>query len=140
MKYQINYENNLRCSLTHEGSGNELKTDAPKDNNGKGETFSPTDLTAVSLASCMLTVIAIYLKKNGYSEPRVSGSAEKKMSNSPRRIQSIEVNLLIELNETDSSEEMKSAIRNVAKTCPVALSLHPETSQILTIEFKTYSA
>lgn len=118
----------------------QVNTDAPKDNNGKGEAFSPTDLTAVSLASCMVTVVGIYMKKNGYSEPKITGIAEKTMSGSPRRIARIEVQLLIEIHENEVSEKLKESVQRVAEDCPVALSLHPETEQVLSIEFKTYSA
>lgn len=126
--------------MIHSGSGNEIETDAPKDNNGKGEAFSPTDLTAVSLASCMVTVMGIYMKKNGYLEPRIHGIVEKKMNSSPRRIARIEVQLLVEIHEKDFSEDLKSSLQKVAEDCPVALSLHPETKQLLKLEFKTYLA
>lgn len=138
MKYKLSYTGSLRTEMIHEGSGAEIQSDAPRDNHGKGEAFSPTDLCAVSLASCMITVMGIHANKMGWEDFDVDGTAEKIMQGSPRRIERISIELRVTLSsELNTDKNQKSLIR-AAKECPVALSLHPDIIQELKIVFKNY--
>lgn len=138
MKYQIEYKGQLRCESRHEGNQCELATDAPKDNNGKGESYSPTDLVAAALSTCMITVIGIWCKKNGVEDPRMSCETEKVMLSNPRRIGSIRTSLVIS-TKVELTSETQRLISRVAEECPVAKSLHPDLKQELAISFRTYS-
>lgn len=125
----IKYIHPLRTNATHNQSGNSLITDAPTDNNGKGAYFSPTDLAATSLASCMLTVMGIYADQNNLEMGEIEGDLQKEMASNPRRIKSI----TIDFNwKTNLSEKDIQKLKNVAMTCPVARSLHPEIEQNIT--------
>ena len=86
VKIDATYDGNLRCTATHTKSGATLLTDAPTDNNGKGESFSPTDLLATSMLSCVMTIIAIRAEKRGIDVNGMKGSVEKHMAANPRRI------------------------------------------------------
>lgn len=114
------YTGNLRMELTHNGSMSKVITDAPLDNNGKGEAFSPTDLVAGALVSCILTVAAIRANENGFNIGHPRFTVDKIMQDSPRKIKRLEVNILfdVQLNELQ-----KRIIERAVKTCPVALSL-----------------
>lgn len=117
------YENQLHCSLSHGPSGNRIETDAPKDNNGKGEAFSPTDLLAASLGSCMMTVMGIYAEKNQLSLSGSHFKVEKIMRANPRMVEKL--HLLMNLPK-NISEDQKEKLENIALNCPVKLSLHPD--------------
>jgi uncharacterized OsmC-like protein len=120
------YQGSLRCSLRHEKSGTHIQTDAPTDNNGKGELFSPTDLVAAALASCMLTIIGIRAQKKQIEIGNPSFSVNKVMDVTPRKIGRLEI--IISFN-TPISEEDRSYLENEALNCPVALSLSSELRQ-----------
>ena len=123
----------LRTRAIHERSQTELITDAPVDNNGKGESFSPTDLVATSLITCMITVMGIEAQKKNIPFEGVKGDIRKLMRNDPRRIARLETTIEI-LDQGQSSEE-KDLLRKIAEDCPVALSLHPEIDQRLELRF-----
>lgn len=130
----LTYLGNLRNEITHSESQIKIITDAPKDNNGNGASFSPTDLTAVSLGSCMLTIMGINAASKGIKFTQAEAIVQKHMAADPRRISAIEVNLKIK-DEQYSSRE-KAVLERSAITCPVALSLHPEIEQRVTFEYQ----
>ena len=122
----VNYLGNLRTESIHISSNNKIVTDAPKDNNGKGEAFSPTDLVASSLSCCILTVIGIVSKKIEYDLTNTKSSVKKIMASNPRRISEIVVK--IEFSKPADSKT-KTIIEKNALNCPVAKSLHPDIKQ-----------
>lgn len=132
---KILYLGDLRTQATHLASSEEIITDAPVDNNGKGEAFSPTDLAATSLGSCAMTIMGIVARRD---EIDFSGSEieiTKIMSSEPpRKIARIEVNFKMK-TPVELSEEVKAKYIRTAHTCPVALSLHPEIEQVFTFEW-----
>lgn len=126
----IDYEGGLRCRATHGPSQNTFVTDAPVDNHGKGESFSPTDLVATALATCMATVIGIKAQQKGYDLPGMKVSVEKHMSeDSPRRIVRLPVTIDIPLPETHPDRKLLEA---TALGCPVHHSVHPEIDKPVT--------
>lgn len=129
----IVYQGNLRNELTHSESNVRMVTDAPKDNNGNGASFSPTDLTAVSLGACMLTIMGINASAKGFEFVEATASILKEMTSSPRRIGRIEVKLKIK-DESYSKRE-KAILESSALNCPVALSLHPDIEQKVYFEY-----
>ena len=122
----VSYLGNLRTESVHTSSNEKIVTDAPTDNNGKGEAFSPTDLVASSLSSCILTVIGIVSKQIRYHLTNTTSSVKKIMGDNPRRIVEIEVKIKFS-QSTDS--KTKSIIEKTALNCPVAKSLHPDIKQ-----------
>jgi putative redox protein len=121
------YLGNLRTQARHLQSGNALITDAPTDNQGKGEAFSPTDLVAAALGSCIMTTMAIAADRMNIDLTGTKYETTKKMSASPRRIAEIEV--LFTFPPLPLTGEQKQKLEHIAHTCPVALSLSPETVQ-----------
>ena len=121
------YQGDLRTHITHVASGQNVITDAPIDNQGKGEAISPTDMLSASLGSCMLTIIGIAAKTHGFSIDGVEVSITKHMASNPRKVSKIEVSF--SNFPQQYSELEKSIIEKAAKTCPVALSLHPDLIQ-----------
>ena len=91
--FEVKYQGNLRTTATHLDSGSEISTDAPKDNHGLGETFSPTDMVCSALASCILTIMAIAVEKNDIDIKDTKAIVKKTMGNNPRRITNIEIDL-----------------------------------------------
>lgn len=126
------YLGDLRTRALHQNSGTEIITDAPIDNSGKGEAFSPTDLTATSLLCCMITVMAIAAKKENIDMGEPVGSVEKIMAESPRRISRL--NIQIQFKNHRLTQEQKNRLEHIGINCPVAKSLHPEIIQ--TIQFQ----
>ena len=126
MTSTVTYLGNLRTESVHIPSNEKIVTDAPIDNNGKGEAFSPTDLVASSLSSCILTVIGIVSEKINYDLTNTKSSVKKIMGDKPRRIVEIEVKIKFS-KSTDS--KTKSIIEKTALNCPVAKSLHPDIKQ-----------
>ena len=111
----------LRTQDTHLLSGNQIITDAPPDNNGKGEAFSPTDLVCVALSSCMMTIMGMMAKKEGIDLTGMSSEITKIMVSNPRKIAEIQITFFHPaLLATDIQ---KQKLKNAAMTCPVALSL-----------------
>lgn len=117
------YEGQLRTSATHTPSGSQLLTDAPVDNHGKGEAFSPTDLLATSLGCCMLTIMGIVAERNGIDLSSVRFEVLKEMSTTlPRRVSKLTVTFTM---PAALSTEDRARLEQAAKTCPVHHSLHP---------------
>lgn len=117
------YQGNLHCELSHGPSGTQISTDAPKDNMGKGEAFSPTDLIGASLGSCILTTMAIVARREGIPFENASFQVQKEMSSNPRKIGSLSVSIKL---PAGLSEENQTKLEQVAHGCPVRLSLHPD--------------
>lgn len=133
MTSKITYQGNLRTSATHMKSGNAIITDAPTDNHGKGEAFSPTDLVAASLGSCMLTIMGISAEKHGIDFKGAEIEITKIMSSHPRRID--EVVLAFKMNPAEYTEDQKAKLERAARSCPVALSLHPDLKQTISFQY-----
>lgn len=118
------YLGDLRTEATHGPSKNRLITDAPADNMGRGESFSPTDLVATALGTCMATTMGIYAKKNGFDVPGITVSVEKEMSaDAPRRIAKLTVELRVPL---PADHPHREGLERAALYCPVAKSVSPE--------------
>ena len=115
------YEGQLRCQASHGPSGTRLETDAPIDNQGKGERFSPTDLVATALSTCMLTIMGIVAERHGWSLEGVTARVEKTMSSeTPRRIAQLTV--WVEL-PAGLEPQQRALLQRAAETCPVKVSL-----------------
>ena len=132
-KIESSYLGELRVSSTHLASNTEIITDAPVDNNGKGESFSPTDLVATALGTCMITVMGIYAEKNGILMPNVYSRTNKVMSSTPRKISKLKIEIIFGGNQL--SEVEKQSLKDVALNCPVAKSLHPDLKQEIEFNF-----
>ena len=126
MTSSVVYNGGLRTTCTHLRSGNSFETDAPVDNNGKGERFSPTDLMATSLATCMITVMGIKARTMGFDLDGVKIDVLKIMKQDPRRIGSIELYFHIPETLAGLEEKTRTILRNTGTTCPVQLSIHPD--------------
>ena len=120
MKIRATYDGDLRTSLEHLGSGERIKTDAPLDNHGRGEYFSPTDLLCSSLASCMLTIMAIAADKHKVDIRGAFVEVDKKMSTSPRMIASIRLSIIF---KQSFSKRHRTVLERAALSCPVHRSL-----------------
>jgi len=127
------YLGELRTQAEHVKSGNHFQTDAPVDNNGKGETFSPTDTVAAALGSCMMTVMAIAGEKKGLNMDGMRLETTKIMSAEPRRISRLKVDFF--WDDCPVSDQEKEWLKDIGRNCPVALSLHPELKQEITFHF-----
>lgn len=121
------YLGQLRTEATHVASGNTLLTDAPTDNNGRGDAFSPTDLVAAALGSCMLTIMGIIANRHKLKIEGTRMEITKIMVASPRRIG--EIVLTFTMPDNGFTEMDRSLLEDAARTCPVALSLHPDIRQ-----------
>jgi uncharacterized OsmC-like protein len=130
---KVTYKGDLRTSSVHLKSGKEIITDAPTDNHGKGEAFSPTDLMATSLANCMLTIIGIAANSHHFNIDGATAEVTKIMAENPRRISEIIINLQFPSN--NYTEKEKAIIENAAKTCPVHYSLHPDIIKNITFSY-----
>ena len=131
---QIIYNGSLRTQATHLQSKNTIITDAPTDNNGKGEAFSPTDLLATSLGCCMLTVMGIVAERDTINMDGTTIQITKIMEANPRRVGEIKVEFSFPKNNNYSDKE-KHLLENTARTCPVAKSLSPELKQTVTFNY-----
>jgi len=127
------YLGNLRTQAIHVLSGNALLTDAPLDNNGKGEAFSPTDLVCAALGSCMATIMGIVAEREGVSLEGLSWEITKIMQSEPRKIQEIQV--AFHWSGAAFTPAMSQKLKNAARTCPVALSLDPALTQTISFNF-----
>ena len=125
-KANIIYKNNLRTEAEHIDSAQKIITDAPIDNNGKGEAFSPTDLVATALGSCMITIMAIVAEKHGIDISGTNASVKKEMSSNPRRISEIIVNINMGKN---IDKKDRKRLEKAALACPVHKSLHPDMAK-----------
>ncbi|RYE28619.1 MAG: OsmC family peroxiredoxin [Sphingobacteriaceae bacterium] len=117
------YQGTLRTQATHVQSGIAILTDAPVDNQGKGEAFSPTDLLAAALGSCMLTIMGIAAREHQINIENTTCTITKIMAASPRRVGEIGVELNFPEKYTDKQQKI---LERAALTCPVYLSLHPD--------------
>ena len=131
---KVTYQGELRTTAVHLQSSNEIITDAPIDNQGKGEAFSPTDLLATSLASCMLTIIGIKARDMQIDIKGTTAEVTKVMSADPRRVS--EVHVVITFNKPLDDKTQK-IFYNTALTCPVAKSIHPDIIQKVTLNAST---
>ncbi|MCD7962641.1 MAG: OsmC family protein [Rikenellaceae bacterium] len=122
------YTGDLRTEITHLKSDTVIATDAPVDNNGKGETFSPTDLVAAALGSCMLTIMGIAARTHGFDIDGTIIDTTKIMGTDPRRISEIIVDITF---PQDYDDKTKRILEAAANSCPVAHSLHPDTKQTI---------
>lgn len=124
VKIDLTYEGDLECVAVHCPSGSTLRTDAPVDNQGKGSTFSPTDLLATSVGACVATIIGITARSRGWNLDGMKMSLEKEMATQgPRRISRITVEVEMPILLTDRDREV---IEKVPAACPVGKSLHPD--------------
>ena len=130
---KITYQGDLRTSAIHLQSNNEIITDAPTDNQGKGKAFSPTDLLATSLASCMLTIIGIKARDMEIDITGTTAEVTKVMTADPRRVS--EIHVAITFNR-QLDEKTQKIFYNTALTCPVAKSIHPDIMKKVTIYSK----
>lgn len=129
----LKYLGNLRTELTHLQSGKVVITDAPTDNNGKGEAFSPTDLMSTSLCACMITIMGVAAQTHGFSIDGATAEITKIMSANPRKVSEVQVEITFPKN--NYSDKEKRIIEHIAGTCPVALSLHPDLKQNVKLIF-----
>lgn len=128
------YEGEKHCTLTHGPSQNKIHTDAPKDNNGRGEAFSPTDLVGAALGSCILTTMAIYAEKHGINLKGSTFLVEKKMQLTPRKIAELTVEITLPAH---LSTEQRDVLEDIAQTCPVTKSLNPDIKIPVTFKYVT---
>jgi putative redox protein len=126
------YLGSLRTQDIHIKSGNKILTDAPLDNNGRGEAFSPTDLVCAALSSCMMTLMGMLADREGIDLTGLGSEITKVMASNPRRI--AEIQIVFTHSELKATEIQKQKLRNAALTCPVALSLGAAIKQ--TVEFR----
>lgn len=125
------YTGDLRTECLHLQSGTKLITDAPTDNQGKGEYFSPTDLVATALGSCMVTIMGISAREYGFDLEGLTWDVTKIMIDNPRRIGEVIIHL--DFHRKTYTDQHKRVIEYISKNCPVALSLHPELKQTIEI-------
>ncbi len=126
------YLGGLRTQDRHEKSGNTVVTDAPTDNNGRGEAFSPTDLVCASLSSCMMTLMGMLAERERIDLTGMTSEITKVMASNPRRI--AEIHIAFTRPGLTASPEQKKKLEHAARACPVAMSLSPEIQQL--VEFK----
>ncbi|MFM1804493.1 MAG: hypothetical protein RL136_1372 [Planctomycetota bacterium] len=118
------YEGQLRCTATHGPSASTVLTDAPVDNHGRGEAFSPTDMVAAALPTCMMTIMGIYAERHGIGLAGMTARTEKEMTKAPpRRIASLRTVITVPI---PADHPQREALENAAHTCPVHRSLHPD--------------
>jgi len=129
---EIKYQGDLRTTANHLDSGSEISTDAPKDNHGLGETFSPTDMVCSALASCILTIMAIAVEKNDVDIKNTKAIVKKTMGNNPRRIVKIEINLTFP-KEYDSKTRI--ILEKAANNCPVHHSLSEKVEKDISFTY-----
>ncbi|MBY0487045.1 MAG: OsmC family protein [Flavobacteriaceae bacterium] len=130
---KVTYLGELRTSSIHLQSGTEIITDAPIDNNGKGEAFSPTDMVANSLATCMLTVMGIKARDLGVDFSGSTAEVTKVMAAEPRRISEIHITFQMNLEADDKT---KTILERTGMTCPVHFSLHPDIKKEIVFNWK----
>ena len=126
------YQGQLRSEATHLQSGTRIVTDAPVDNHGKGESFSPTDMVAAALGSCMLTIMGIAAEARGIDISGTKLSITKVMAADPRRIGEIKIEFRF---PADYDAKFRAILEHAAETCPVAKSLHPDLKQTISFVY-----
>lgn len=130
---RLKYKGDLRTEAEHIASGTVIVNDAPTDNHGKGEAFSPTDLLSTSLATCMITVMAIHAEHNNIPFNEVRAEVTKIMASGPRRISKIKV--LIEMSGKELNDGIRQTLERIAMACPVAKSLASQIDQDVTFRY-----
>jgi uncharacterized OsmC-like protein len=128
------YKGDLRTEIVHLRSGSIITTDAPVDNKGKGENFSPTDLVASALGSCIFTIMGIAAREHSFSIDGSTCTVTKIMTDNPRKIG--EIRIEFDFTSHDYSDKQKKILNNCVKTCPVALSLNESVFQNVKLLFK----
>jgi len=131
---EVIYQGQLRTEATHLRSGNRMTTDAPVDNLGQGQFFSPTDLVATALASCMLTVMGIKARDKGLPLEGARVEVSKVMASGPRRISEVQLDLYLP-GETLTGPQ-RELLEHTARTCPVAQSVHPDMLQRVRVHWQ----
>ena len=131
--FEIKYQGNLRTTAKHLDSGSIIETDAPKDNHGLGETFSPTDMVCTALASCILTIMAIAVEKNGININGTKAMVKKTMGNNPRRISKIDIELTF---TKDYDAKTKIILERAAFNCPVHQSLSEKVEKNILFHYQ----
>ncbi|MCF8335436.1 MAG: OsmC family protein [Bacteroidales bacterium] len=132
--YKTTYTGELRTEIVHERNGEKITTDAPVDNKGKGEYFSPTDMVSSALCSCIFTIMGIKARENGFSIDGATAKTTKVMRNDPRRIKEIQIEY--DFTGHDLTEEQKNLLRELVHASPVPRSLHPDIKQDVSLRFK----
>ena len=132
MTSKVTYLGNLRTESVHLKSNTSFLTDAPVDNNGKGESFSPTDTVATGLASCMITVMGIKANEMGVDMTGTIAHVTKTMASEPRRISKIEI--VIEL-PFEADAKTRTILERTGTTCPVHFSLHPDIEKVISFNW-----
>jgi uncharacterized OsmC-like protein len=127
------YLGGLRVEVRHSASGQSFITDAPVDNNGKGEAFSPTDTVCAALSNCMMTLMGIYAERENIQLEGLQSTITKHMATNPRRISKIEIDFV--WPNPVATDHQKEMLRRTALTCPVSFSLHPDIEQVITFSF-----
>ena len=130
----IEYLGGMRTSATHLRSGQTIITDAPPDNNGKGEAFSPTDLLATSLGNCILTIMGIYAERHQLDITGTKVDITKIMGTDPRHV--IEIVVELTFPNRNFSEKERKSLEHAALACPVAKSLHPDLKQTVSFQWE----
>ena len=133
MTSKIVYEGNLRTRLTHLYSGTEVLNDAPIDNQGLAQAFSPTDMVATALGSCMITLMGLKARDMNLDLKGTEAEITKVMASDPRRIS--EVQVVLKFPKNTFSDKEKTILENTARTCPVAKSIHPDILQNVTFKW-----
>lgn len=131
MTSKVIYRTGLRTVATHLKSGQEIITDAPTDNEGKGEAFSPTDLMSTSLASCIMTIMGIAARNHEIDMDGAEASVTKVMGSDPRRVAKVMIEIV--MPDKNYSAKDKAVLEAAAEACPVGRSLHPDLVQDLTL-------
>ena len=133
MTASIIYTGNLRCQAEHIQSKTQIETDAPTDNHGKGERFSPTDMLCVSLATCMLTTMGIKAADMKVDITNAKAKVTKHMASDPRRVAKIEVEVFLPAN---GDEKERLILEKTGNNCPVAKSVHPDIELVLNYKWE----
>ncbi len=131
--FTLAYSGDLRVECLHTNSGATLITDAPKDNQGQGRAFSPSDLLAVALATCATTLMGIYAKNHGLDLSGMTAAVNKTMGANPRRVSGVEI--VWNIPERGLDPERKKAVERAAMTCPVFQSVHPDLEKKITFNW-----
>jgi uncharacterized OsmC-like protein len=133
-QFTTKYLGKLRCENTHNQSGTIIHTDAPTDNQGNGMAFSPTDLCALSLTTCIITTMGIYAQMKEIEIVSIEADTNKIMASDPRRISRIESSIRMKIGH-NATDRDKEGLERIVKSCPVSRSLHPDIEQVIMLEW-----
>lgn len=133
-QFQLTYQDPLRTRMKHLASGQEVITDAPLDNQGLGQAFSPTDLVSAALASCIMTIMGIKAEDMGLTIESMNASVTKTMASNPRRIDCIEIQL--EINIKEANAKQRELLERTTRACPVARSLHGDVTKNVSFNWR----